>query len=102
MGNLKKATAQRKKDHAAFLESEKDLSESVDALDRALDALAKTADDKPAAAAASLLQLSGSDAMPPKVSSILSSFVQMMGEDATEAPEANAYESQSGGIVDML
>merc|ERR1719473_1856383 len=102
--NLKKAKAQRKKDHAAFVESETDLSESVDALDRALDALAKTADDKPAAAAASLLQLSGSEAMPPKVSSILSSFVQMMDADKSDnqAPEANAYESQSGGIVDML
>merc|ERR1719321_1952668 len=58
--------------------------------------------------AAALLQLTQSRAMlalPSNAQSYLSgllSVLQQGGEDAFSAPEANAYESQSGGIIDML
>jgi len=104
--------SQRKKDHAEFLEEEKDYSESVDALERALATLNKEDYDRPAAAAA-LVQLSDSNRLPARAKAIVSAFVDMFSEDKDQqepglggtdysAPEANAYEFQSGGIVDLL
>jgi len=100
-----KETEQREKDRAAFLEEEKDYSESVDALDRAIAIMSKENYDRPAASA-SLLQVSQSSRMPEKVKSIIAAFVGM-GEDPLggmdyQAPEANGYEYQSGGIIEML
>jgi hypothetical protein len=100
----KKATAQREKDNKAYIEESTDYGESVDALDRALIVLSKNAGDKPAAAAV-LLQLSESDRLPAQAKSMVAAFMGMMGGDfmgEMSPPEANAYESQSGGIIDML
>jgi len=99
----KAADEQRKKDHASFSAEEKDYSESTDALDRAIAALSKEDYDRPAGAAA-LLELSNSDSMPMQARSTLASFVTLMSKsgDSSGAPEANGYEFQSGGIVDML
>jgi len=101
---------QRAKDHAAYLVEVKDYSESVSALERAIDLLASKNKDIPGAAA--LLQLTNSKAMlamPSNAQSYLKgllSVLQAGGEDAFSgayaAPEANAYESQTGGIIDML
>merc|ERR1719487_3055486 len=44
----KAATAQREKDHAAYVEESTDYGESVDALDRAIVVLMKRSADKPA------------------------------------------------------
>merc|ERR1719201_994816 len=33
---------------------------------------------------------------------MVAAFMAMMDGDGSEAPEANAYEAQSGGIIDML
>merc|ERR1719213_1328028 len=33
---------------------------------------------------------------------MVAAFMAMMDADGSEAPEANAYEFQSGGIIDML
>jgi len=101
---------QREKDHADFLATETDFSESVDAIGRALVILQKENYDRPAAAAA-LLQLSGAaaSAMPQKVRSMLQAFTGLLQEGKEplggldyEAPEANAYEFQSGGVIDLL
>jgi len=106
----KSSTAQREKDHEAFLSESKDYSESVDALERALAFLQKQAYDRPAAAAA-LLQLSdkAKASLPEKAQSILAAaFITMGLSNETdsgldyEAPEANAYEFQSTSIVDLL
>jgi len=100
----KSATEQRAKDHADFLTEEKDYSESVDALDRAITVLMKESYDRPATAAA-LVQVSDHPSMPEKARSILAAFVGMStSDDDSEAasPEANAYEFQSTGIVDLL
>jgi len=98
---VKSETAQREKDHAAFLEEEKDYSESVDALERAVAVLSKQDYDRPA-----LVQLSEDDRLPAKAKSVVVALLGMAGERADpmdyEAPEANAYEFQSGGIVELL
>jgi len=103
----KAATAQREKDHAAYVEESTDYGESVDALDRAIVVLSKKTADKPAASAV-LLQLAESDRLPAQAQSMIASFMGLMGKDflgegaGLDAPEANAYEFQSGGIIDML
>jgi len=99
--DVKSETVQREKDHAAFLEEEKDYSESVDALERAITVLSKQDYDRPA-----LLQLSEDDKLPTEAKSVVTALLGMASAKADptdyEAPEANAYEFQSGGIVDLL
>merc|ERR1719174_3419955 len=95
----KESTAEREKDHAAFLDEEKDYSESVDALERAIVVLQEKDGNIPGA---SLLQLTTSDKLPVQAKSIISAFLGMSAGDEYEPPEANAYESQSGGIIEML
>jgi hypothetical protein len=100
----KAADAQREKDHAAFLEEQQDFSESVDALERAIQVLKKQDYDR-ASAAAALIQVSNAPQLDAKVKSIVTEFVSMMDSDSGpdyQAPEANGYEFQSGGIVEML
>jgi len=103
----KAADAQRAKDNAAFLEEQQDFSESVDALERAIAMLKKQDYDRPAAAAA-LLQVSDRPQLPAKVRSIVTTFMSMLDSDSPlsgmdySAPEANAYEFQSTGIVELL
>lgn len=107
----KAETLQREKDHADFVEESTDFAESVDALNRAIAVLEKQNFDRPAAGAA-LLQVSEKARIPDKVKSIISAFIGMMdngdgekGENdfmAYDAPEANAYEFQSGGIIALL
>merc|ERR1719183_2530872 len=100
----KEATAQRKKDNEAYIEESTDYGESVDALDRAIIVLNKKTADKPAADAV-LLQLAQSDRLPAQAKSMVAAFMGMMGGDFMgdmAPPEANAYEFQSGGIIEML
>merc|ERR1719166_880060 len=99
--DVKSETAQREKDHADFLEEEKDYSESVDALERAIAVMSEQDYDRPA-----LVQLSQDDKLPEKAKSLVVALLGMEGEKADpmdyEAPEANAYEFQSGGIIELL
>jgi hypothetical protein len=106
----KKADAQREKDNKAFIEESTDYGESVDAIERAITVLMKKTADKPAADAV-LLQLADSDRLPAKAQSMIAAFIGVMGKDGDfmnemgpdyQAPEANAYEFQSGGIIEML
>jgi len=101
----KAATAQREKDNKAYIEESTDYGESVDALDRAIIVLNKRSADKPGADAV-LLQLAQGDRLPAQAKSMVAAFLGIMGKDfmsdMDEAPEANAYEFQSGGIVEML
>jgi hypothetical protein len=104
-GDKKGATEQREKDHADFVEESTDLAESVDALDRAVEVLEKQDYDR-AGGSAALLQITGSAHLPAKLRSLVSAFIGMGKDDpdlmAYEAPEANAYESQSGNLISML
>jgi predicted nucleic acid-binding Zn-ribbon protein len=100
--NVKSSTAQRAKDNKAFLAESQDYAESVDAIDRAIVVLQKRAHDQPAA----LLQLSESAQLPAKAQAMIQAFMGMMDDasatSGSSAPEANAYEFQSSGVVDML
>jgi uncharacterized coiled-coil DUF342 family protein len=92
--------AASEKDHKAFIEESTDYSESVDALDRAIQVLSEKDGN---IAGASMLQLSMNDKrMPAKAKSLISAFLGLEDADQFEPPEANAYESQSGGIIEML
>merc|ERR1719161_373382 len=72
--------------------------------------LMKRSSDVPGSDAV-LLQLAEGDRLPAQAKSMVAAFLGMMGSDFMqsmgpgmdyEAPEANAYESQSGGIIEML
>jgi len=98
--DMKASKNQRAKDHEAFLAESQDYGESVDAIERALVVMQKQGHDRPGSSA-SLLQVSQNSQIPEKAKAVISAFIGMMGDDY-EAPEANAYEFQSGGIVGLL
>mmetsp|Transcript_49905 Transcript_49905/g.78973 ORF Transcript_49905/g.78973 Transcript_49905/m.78973 type:complete len:714 (-) Transcript_49905:23-2164(-) len=101
---------QRVKDHKAFIEESTDYSESLDALDRAISVLMAKNHDIPGSASAVLLQLARGNTLPERAKSMVSAFIGMMGGDFMkdepgmdyEAPEANAYEAQSGNVISLL
>jgi len=100
--DTKAAVAQREKEHTAFLAEEQDYSESVDAIDRAIVVLQKQSYDRTGSSSA-LLQLQQSAQLPANAKAMIAAFVGMMSDDSeTAPPEANAYEFQSGGVVEML
>jgi len=101
---LKEAKDQREKDHASYTEQIEDMGESVDALERAIAVMKKRNFDSKQAASA-LLQLTTSNALPEKVQRTVTAYLEMStGEEGLlpASPEANAYEFQSGGIVELL
>jgi len=97
--DLKAAKEQREKDHAEFLTEQKDYGESVDALERAVSILSRQNYDR-----TSLLQVAESKQLPAAAQSMVSAFLGMMDDDASDpmSPEAKAYEFQSGGVIEML
>jgi len=98
----KAAEAQRVKDHGAFVEESTDYAESVDALDRAILVMQEKNQNIPGS---SLLQVAFNDKrMPDKAKSLISAFLGFDegASDSFDPPEANAYEAQSGGIIEML
>jgi chromosome segregation ATPase len=103
--DVKAQTAQREKEHADYVAESTDYAESIDALDRAITVLTRNAADKKQASA-SLLQVSALTTLPENVKAMVQEFMATMDSDedgqAPTPPEANAYENQSGGIVDML
>jgi hypothetical protein len=76
-----------------------DYSESVDALQRAIAVLKQQAYDRPQA----LLQLKSLKLIPAEAKRAIDAFLQDPDEGlAVSAPEANSYEFQSSGVIDML
>jgi|Transcript_87664 hypothetical protein len=96
--DAKSATAVRNKEHEAYVAQHLDLSESVDAIAKAISILKSRSAD----IAQSLLQVSSLKLVPPQSKAVLTSFLSMHAGEVQGAPEANAYEFQSGGVVDML
>merc|ERR1711977_292953 len=87
-----------------YVATHKDYTESIDALDEGIATLKKQAHDVKQAAA-SLMQISASNIIPAESKRIIDAFLSQDPDDenlAVAAPEANAYEFQSQGIVDML
>ncbi|KAL9139367.1 putative conserved tandem protein 12 [Amphidinium carterae] len=103
-GDQKAATTVRQLEVADFQALHTDYSESVDALQRAILILQKQAHDRKQASSLTQVQaLTDLKLIPVEAKRAIDLFVQT-GADPLEvtAPEANAYEFQSQGIVDML
>merc|ERR1719440_950072 len=106
-GDQKAATKVREIEKADYDATHKDYSESVDALERAIAVLKKQAHDRKQAG--SLVQVSALknlNLIPEDAKKAIDAFLST-DEDPAEglavsAPESNAYEFQSSGIVEML
>merc|ERR1719271_361211 len=106
-GDQKAATKVREIENTDYIATHKDYSESIDALERAIVVLKKEAFDRKQASAA-LLQVSS--LIPRESRKIIDAFLQQDPDAGNEetvgmavsAPEANAYEFQSHGVIDML
>merc|ERR1719352_128693 len=114
-GDIKAATKVRKIEKDHYVKTHKDYSESIDALGRAIKVLKAQANDRAQAAEpvaaepatpASLVQLSalrGLSLIPDDARRAIDAFIAEPDEGlAVTAPEANAYEFQSHGIIEML
>jgi predicted nucleic acid-binding Zn-ribbon protein len=100
--DMKENKEQREKDHTDFLAEQSDYEESIDAIERALDTLQAQSADREAKAGASLLETDSIKHMPVKLKSIIAAFAELQQGADDGSPEANAYEFQSGGIVNLL
>merc|ERR1712159_216546 len=103
-GDSKASTKVRDIEHADYVATHKDYSESIDALDEGIATLKKQSHDVKQAAA-SLMQISASNIIPAESKKVIDAFLAQDPDDenlAVAAPEANAYEFQAQGIVDML
>jgi len=98
------ATEIREKERADFQATLLDYSESLDALEGAINVLKKQNVDRAQAdlVQESLLQVQKLRLVPFTTKRALTSFLQQDPTETYTAPEANAYEFQSGGVVDML
>merc|ERR1719473_46147 len=106
-GDIKAGTKVREIENTDYVATHKDYSESIDALERAIAVLKKQNFDRKQAEAA-LLQVKMGALMTRGQRQVIDSFLQQDPESAdaeglaVSAPQANAYEFQSGGIIDML
>merc|ERR1719218_396727 len=104
-GDIKAATNVREIEKSDYDALHKDYSESVDALQRAIAVLKKQAYDRKQKAGA-LVQLKSMNLIPDNAKKTIDVFLQQDAEPtellAVSAPEANAYEFQSSGVVEML
>jgi len=108
-GDKKAATKVRTMEKNDYDAMHKDYSESVDALQRAIAVLKKQAyDRKQASSLAQVSALKSLTLIPPEAKKALDLFLMQSVEEpsdeglAVSAPEANAYEFQSSGIIEML
>merc|ERR1719158_2642198 len=107
-GDIKAATKVREIEKADYDATHKDYSESVDALERAIDVLKKQSHDRKQASLLQVSSLTKLSLIPTEAKHAIDAFIQQGQEDmapeglAVSAPEANAYEFQSSGVVEML
>merc|ERR1719158_2652817 len=106
-GDIKAATNVRDIEKADYDTTHKDYSESIDALERAIAVLKKQSHDRKQASLLQVQSLTSLSLLPAEAKSAIDAFVQQdqVSEDeglAVSAPEANAYEFQSSGVVEML
>jgi len=98
-GEAQAATDLRNSEHAEYTKVSTDLSESVDALGRAIDTMESENVARPQAEM--LLQKMAKTT--PAMRSVLAAFLQEKTSDASMGgPAVAAYENQSGGIIEML
>jgi len=103
-GDQKAATSVRKIEKSDYDAMHKDYSESVDALGRAIAVLKKQAHDrKQAGALVQVAALKNLELIPADAKKIINAFLSTEEDSLDEAaPEANGYEFQSHGVVEML
>ena len=104
-GDMKAATKVREMEKADYDAMHKDYSESVDALTRAIAVLKKQSHDR--SQAGSLVQVSALSSLsliPKEAKQAIDAFLQQDPDEglAVSAPEAEGYEFQSHGIIEML
>jgi len=107
-GDIKAATKVREIEKTDYDATHTDYSESVDALQRAIAVLKKQAYDRKQASASSLAQVTALKSLsliPLEAKRAIDLFLET-GEQpeglAVSAPESNAYEFQSSGVIEML
>jgi len=93
------ATAVRDKERADYQATFTDYTESINAIGQAISVLKKQDADK---AQASLLQVRSLRRLSQRSKSVLDAYLNQPAGLEVSAPEANAYEFQSGGVVEML
>jgi len=96
--DLKSATAIRANENKDYKAAHLDVSESIDAIARAVNTLKSREADVPQ----SLLQVSQSKYVDEKAKAVITAFLSLGAGSEAGAPEANAYEFQSGGVVSLL
>merc|ERR1719160_1537570 len=103
-GDIKAASKVRETERADYETTLQDLSESIDALGRAIAVLKKQNYDRPQASFAQIAALQKLSLIPEEAKKAIDAFISQDPEEglAVSAPEANAYEFQSKGIIDML
>merc|ERR1719420_869224 len=103
-GDIKAATKVREIEKTDYDATHKDYSESVDALERAIAVLKKQAHDRKQADLVQLAALKNVNLIPKEAKRAIDVFLAQDPDEtlAISAPEANAYEFQSQGIIDML
>jgi hypothetical protein len=104
--DLENQTSIRESEHADYQTEHADYSESIDALGRAIGILKKQSYDRKQGTAM-LQKVSVLSRVPAQVKRIIESFLATDQEVlqpglSVSAPQANAYEFQSGGVVEML
>jgi len=107
-GDMKAATKVREIEKADYDATHKDYSESVDALERAIAVLKKQAYDRKQASFVQVSALKSLNLIPAEAKRTIDAFLAQDPDDASSeglavsAPEANAYEFQSHGVIEML
>merc|ERR1719203_1326378 len=106
-GDVKAATIVRELEKADYDKLHTDYSESVDALQRAIEVLKKQAYNRKQASFTQVASLNNLNLIPEEAKKAISAFLQQDPETAGEglevsAPEAHGYEFQSAGVIDML
>jgi hypothetical protein len=112
-GDIKAATKVRAIEKADYDKTHQDYSESIDAMQRAINVLKKeTHDRKQKKGKGSFAQISALNEMtfiPSSAKKTINAFLQQGEEGSMDelgmdmgAPEANGYEFQSQGVIDML
>lgn len=103
-GDMKSATAVRDMENADYKAMDKDYSESIDALQRAIQVLKKQAYDRPQASLVQISKLKTLSLIPDNAKKAIDLFLAqgLQSEDPVIAPEATGYDFQSTGIIEML
>jgi len=100
--DMKEATALREKEKADFEKTLRDYEESLDALDRAIVVLKKQSADVPQAMML-LQRVMATHKVPQSAKRTIQAFMALGADPlSVTAPQASAYEFQSGGVVEML